>query len=136
MKVGDFGISKRLSHTRELASTAIGTPYYLSPEICREQRYGYKSDVWSLGCVLYEMTAQKHAFQGGDMRQLVLKILRGVYPPLPRAYTKPLHDLVGECLAVDPRKRPSVAAILSKPFLRSRVQRFAPAVAVSACVCV
>jgi NIMA (never in mitosis gene a)-related kinase len=86
LKIGDFGISKVLSNTGELAKTAIGTPYYLSPEICREKRYNNKSDIWSLGCILYEMAALKHAFEASDMRQLVVRILRGSYPPLPRTY--------------------------------------------------
>ncbi len=86
VKIGDFGISKRLNNTGELAKTAIGTPYYLSPEICRQKRYSFKSDVWSLGCVLYEMAAQKHAFQGNDMRQLVLRILKGTFAPLAKVY--------------------------------------------------
>lgn len=87
VKIGDFGISKRLNNTNELARTAIGTPYYLSPEICREKRYNFKSDIWSLGCVLYEMCAQKHAFQGSDMRQLVVRILKGSFPPVSKTYT-------------------------------------------------
>ncbi|CAF4224693.1 unnamed protein product, partial [Adineta steineri] len=60
-KLGDFGISKVLNTTCELARTQIGTPYYLSPEICQQRPYNNKSDVWSLGCVLYEVTTLKHA---------------------------------------------------------------------------
>ncbi|CAF4884646.1 unnamed protein product, partial [Rotaria magnacalcarata] len=60
-KLGDFGISKILNTTCELARTQIGTPYYLSPEICQQKPYNNKSDVWSLGCVLYEMATLKHA---------------------------------------------------------------------------
>ncbi len=86
VKIGDFGISKVLSNTGELAKTAIGTPYYLSPEICREQRYNNKSDIWSLGCILYEMTAMKRPFEGNDLRQLVMRILKGSVPPIPRSY--------------------------------------------------
>ena len=52
VKIGDFGISKWLSHTLDLATTAIGTPHYLSPEICRRQPYSHKSDMWSLGLKL------------------------------------------------------------------------------------
>ena len=57
-KLGDFGVSKVLAGTHQLASTAVGTPYYLSPEICENKPYDHKSDVWSLGCVLYELCAQ------------------------------------------------------------------------------
>ena len=55
-----------------------GTPYYLSPEICENKAYNNKSDVWSLGCVLYECLTLKHAFEAGNMKNLVLKIIRSV----------------------------------------------------------
>ena len=54
----------------------IGTPYYLSPEICENKAYNNKSDVWALGCVLYETLTLKHAFEAGNMKNLVLKIIR------------------------------------------------------------
>ena len=57
-----------------------GTPYYLSPEICENRPYNNKSDMWSLGCVLYELTTLKHAFEASNMKNLVFKIIRGVYP--------------------------------------------------------
>jgi len=56
VKIGDFGVSKTLQGT-ESANTMIGTPYYLSPEICAKERYTLKSDIWSLGCILYELAA-------------------------------------------------------------------------------
>lgn len=64
IKLGDFGIAKVLSNDGDMAKTVIGTPYYLSPEICEDKPYDKKSDVWSLGCVLYEMVTLKHAFDG------------------------------------------------------------------------
>ena len=58
IKIGDFGISKSLTHAFDLATTAIGTPHYLSPEICRQEPYNHKSDMWSLGdfCLEYKIT--------------------------------------------------------------------------------
>lgn len=53
IKIGDFGIARVLQHTYDCANTAIGTPYYLSPEICQEKPYNQKSDIWSLGCIFY-----------------------------------------------------------------------------------
>lgn len=61
----------------QLAATAVGTPYYLSPEICQNKRYNQKSDIWSLGCVLYEMTAGRHAFEAPNMRALIQKVRVG-----------------------------------------------------------
>ncbi len=55
--------------------TAIGTPYYLSPEICQEKPYNHKSDVWSVGCILYEMMNLSHAFDSISIKGLVIKIM-------------------------------------------------------------
>lgn len=66
-----------------MAKTAIGTPYYLSPEICEDKPYNLKSDIWSVGCILYEMMTLSHAFDALSMKGLVLKILRGIYPKPP-----------------------------------------------------
>ena len=71
-----------------------GTPYYLSPEICENKPYNNKSDLWAMGCVLYEMATLKHAFKAGSMKNLVLKILRGSYPPVHSRYTYDLRNLV------------------------------------------
>lgn len=55
VKIGDFGISKQLNSTQDKAMTLVGTPYYLSPEVCKNEPYTYKADIWALGCVLYEL---------------------------------------------------------------------------------
>ena len=62
VKLGDFGIAKVLSGTDENAMTVVGTPYYLSPEIIDEKPYNYKSDIWSLGVLLYELCALRPPF--------------------------------------------------------------------------
>lgn len=87
IKIGDFGIARVLQHTYDCAMTAIGTPYYLSPEICQEKPYNQKSDIWSLGCILYEMLTLRHAFDANSMKGLVLKILQGRYPQIPSHYS-------------------------------------------------
>ena len=124
VKVGDFGISKVMNSTVELARTCIGTPYYLSPEICEGRPYNHKSDVWSLGCVLYELVSLKHAFEAGNMNNLVLKIIKGSYPALPTKYTKELRNLVGILLKRQPKERPSVNEILKTPIIKARIERF------------
>ena len=82
LKLGDFGIARSLDGSADMAKTCIGTPYYLSPEICEGKPYNARSDVWSLGCVLYEMITLRHAFEAANMRSLVMKIIRGQYPPV------------------------------------------------------
>lgn len=79
IKLGDFGIAKVLQNTAEHASTIVGTPYYLSPEIIENKPYNFKSDMWSLGVLLYEMCALKPPFNGGSLHMLALQIVRGAY---------------------------------------------------------
>ncbi|XP_053501405.1 serine/threonine-protein kinase Nek1 isoform X4 [Ictalurus furcatus] len=124
VQLGDFGIARVLSSTVELARTCIGTPYYLSPEICENKPYNNKSDIWALGCVLYEMCTLKHAFEAGNMKNLVLNIIRGSYPPVSVHYSQDLRALLGLLFKRNPRERPSVGAILNKPFLARRIQKF------------
>ncbi|XP_058249336.1 serine/threonine-protein kinase Nek1 isoform X3 [Hemibagrus wyckioides] len=124
IQLGDFGIARVLNSTVELARTCIGTPYYLSPEICENKPYNNKSDIWALGCVLYEMCTLKHAFEAGNMKNLVLNIIRGSYPPVSVHYSQDLRALLGQLFKRNPRERPSVSAILDKPFLARRIQKF------------
>jgi NIMA (never in mitosis gene a)-related kinase len=71
----------------DCARTAIGTPYYFSPEICQNAPYNNKSDIWALGCVLYEFMTLKHAFDAADLASLMKKIIRGDFPALPLCYS-------------------------------------------------
>nr|ANM86797.1 Nek1 [Stygiella incarcerata] len=112
VKLGDFGIARILNSTQDLAKTVIGTPYYLSPEIVEDKPYHRKSDVWSLGCVLYEMATLKHAFDGQNLPALIMKIVRGKYPPIPSIYSTELRKLVDAMLQKDPMRRPSTTQIL------------------------
>ncbi|GAM22931.1 hypothetical protein SAMD00019534_061060 [Acytostelium subglobosum LB1] len=122
VKVGDMGIAKILNSDTSFARTVIGTPYYLSPEICEDRPYDHKSDIWSLGCVLYELATLKHAFNAGSLPALVLKILKGNYPPIPTMYSSDMRSLISFMLRTDPKQRPSVDNILSLPFIQTYVQ--------------
>ena len=116
-KLGDFGIAKVLDHTTQLSQTVVGTPYYLSPELCQGKPYNSKSDMWSLGCVLYEMCTFQHAFESNCMNGLVAKILRGRPSAIPAFYSQDLKDLVDSLLQKEPTKRPSVERVLKLEFL-------------------
>nr|XP_048703633.1 serine/threonine-protein kinase Nek1 isoform X4 [Caretta caretta] len=124
IQLGDFGIARVLNSTVELARTCIGTPYYLSPEICRNKPYNNKSDIWALGCVLYEMCTLKHAFEAGNMKNLVLKIISGSFPPVSLHYSYDLRYLLSQLFKRNPRDRPSVNSILEKIFIAKRVEKF------------
>ncbi|XP_037382319.1 serine/threonine-protein kinase Nek1 isoform X2 [Talpa occidentalis] len=124
VQLGDFGIARVLNSTVELARTYIGTPYYLSPEICENKPYNNKSDIWALGCVLYEMCTLKHAFEAGNMKNLVLKIISGSFPPVSLHYSSDLRSLLSQLFKRNPRARPSVNSILQKVFMAKRIEKF------------
>ncbi|XP_045319394.1 serine/threonine-protein kinase Nek1 isoform X13 [Leopardus geoffroyi] len=124
IQLGDFGIARVLNSTVELARTCIGTPYYLSPEICENKPYNNKSDIWALGCVLYEMCTLKHAFEAGSMKNLVLKIISGSFPPVSLHYSYDLRNLLSQLFKRNPRDRPSVNSILEKGFIAKRIEKF------------
>ncbi|XP_014821642.1 PREDICTED: serine/threonine-protein kinase Nek5 [Calidris pugnax] len=125
-KLGDFGIARQLNSTMEFAHTCVGTPYYLSPEICENRPYNNKTDIWSLGCVLYELCALKHPFEGNSLHQLVLKICRGRFHPVSPNYSYDLRILISQLFKISPRDRPSINSILRKPFLQKLVLKYLP----------
>jgi len=124
LKVGDFGIARTLNHSLELARTKAGTPYYMSPEVCNSMPYNDKSDVWSMGCVLYELAALDPPFHASNLLALVRNISQGDYQPLPASYSSGVGALVSACLRTDPSSRPAVRSLLTDyPILASRVDR-------------
>ena len=103
MKLGDLGIARVLDHTKEFAKTMVGTPYYLSPEIIAGKPYNFKSDIWSIGVLLYEMCALKPPFDGTSLHMLGMRISRGQYSPIPNCYSKDLKRLISSVLLTDQR---------------------------------
>ncbi|XP_068103801.1 uncharacterized protein [Hyperolius riggenbachi] len=124
IRLGDFGISKIMCNTMDMANTCIGTPYYLSPELCQDIPYSSKSDIWALGCVLYEMCALKPAFNATNLISLFYKIVKGEYAPLPDCYSSNLHLLVKSILDKCPDSRPSTNGILSLCFVQEHLKQF------------
>ncbi|CAD5115258.1 DgyrCDS4252 [Dimorphilus gyrociliatus] len=124
IKVGDLGIAKVLDNPNDMASTLIGTPYYMSPELFSNKPYNHKSDVWALGCCVYEMATLKHAFNAKDMNSLVYKILRGKLPSMPKIYSDELVTMIRAMLNQNPDKRPSVNRILKDPFIKKNIAIF------------
>ncbi|NXW80372.1 NEK4 kinase, partial [Hirundo rustica] len=124
IKVGDLGIAKVLENQYDMASTLIGTPYYMSPELFSNKPYNYKSDVWALGCCVYEMATLKHAFNAKDMNSLAYRIIEGKLPPMPKDYSPQLVEIIQTMLSKKPEERPSVKSILRQPYIKQQIALF------------
>ncbi len=121
-KIGDLNVSKV---TRAgVGHTQTGTPYYASPEVWNDSPYDNKSDIWSLGCVLYEMITLKPPFRAQDMEGLYKRIIKGQYNRIPDRFSNDLFTIVQFLLQVNPRLRPSCEQILNHPIVQKRIEYF------------
>ena len=112
-KIGDLGVAKILENTNH-AMTFIGTPYYVSPEMCRNKPYNEKSDIWALGCILYELLTFNHPFTATNQAALFIKILNNKYNPFPPGVPEDLKNMVDFILEKDYELRPSMADIITR----------------------
>lgn len=116
IKLGDMNVAKIAKN--DLAKTQIGTPYYLAPEIWKNETYGYKCDIFSTGCVLYEMTCLRVPFQGNSMQELFKKVSCGIIARIPEEYSNDLYVIIKLCLTINPKIRPTVDELLDHPIVR------------------
>lgn len=119
VKVGDFGLAKRLPSASKYATTNVGTPFYMSPEMINAAQYNEKSDIWALGCLVYELAALAPPFDASNHLSLAMKINAGKFSRIPRQYTDELHAAVAWCLRLDPARRPCVDDLERLPRLRA-----------------
>ena len=111
IKLADLNVSKVAK--QGLVSTQTGTPYYASPEVWKDKPYDSRSDIWSLGWVLYEMTTLKPPFVAKDMKSLYLKVIRGSYSSIPKIFSSDLENVIAMCLRISPVKRPTADVLLN-----------------------
>ncbi|XP_072906990.1 serine/threonine-protein kinase Nek2 isoform X1 [Hemitrygon akajei] len=112
VKLGDFGLARILQHDTSFARTFVGTPYYMSPEQFNHMSYNEKSDIWSLGCLLYELCALTPPFTAFNQKELAEKIREGKFRRIPFRYSDELNDLLGRMLNLKDYLRPSVEELM------------------------
>ena len=121
-KLGDFGFAKAISNQSMYAHTYLGTPFYMSPEQINESEYNEKSDIWSLGCIVYEMAALAPPFHADNQLALAMKIKQGVFKRLPSRYSDELMRAVRWMLKVEAVERPNVEDLLNLPHVSMRLR--------------
>ena len=125
VRLGDFGVCRILSNRNSLASTTVGTPYYMAPEIIMGKPYSNKSDIWALGVVIYELCKLERLFHADNLPALIMRIANESIP-IPRissTYSEELSEFVSQLLTRDPAARPSVSQCLAFPFLKTSVAK-------------
>ena len=122
VKLGDLNVSKI---TRKgMGYTQTGTPYYASPEVWKDRPYDSKSDIWSLGCVIYEMCALNPPFRAQSMEDLFKKVIRGYYPDISNKYSKDLSEILKLMIQIEVGARPSCEELLKMPLIKKRIEFF------------
>ena len=123
VKIGDLNVSKILTKM-VTTNTQTGTPYFASPEIWNDQPYDYKCDIWSVGCIIYEMASLHVPFRGVSMQNLYKNVLRGIYQQIPFRYSDDLKQIIKSILVVNPKKRPSAKELLENPIIKKKIEEF------------
>jgi serine/threonine protein kinase len=123
VKIGDLGVAKLLDTSTAFAKTIVGTPYYLSPELCADKPYRDKSDCWALGVLLYECCTLKHPFEARNQCALIMKIIQAqVEPPSSSLVSSGLTTLILWLLQKDPTHRPTIEELLNESVIREKLR--------------
>ncbi|KAL7744260.1 hypothetical protein ACLKA6_009218 [Drosophila palustris] len=117
VKLGDFGLARVLRRDQSFAASFVGTPHYMSPELVKGRQYDRKSDVWAVGCLIYELCALRPPFRGRAFAQLSDNIAHGQFSCIPGVYSSDLQSIIGFMLAVDHEQRPGIEVITRHPLL-------------------
>ena len=120
VKIGDLNVSKIIG--KSMAITQTGTPYYASPEIWNDHPYDYKCDIWSAGCIIYEMASLKMPFRGTSMQILYNNVMKGNFDPIPSRYSNDLMEIIKFILTKNPRKRPSAEELLKNRIILDKME--------------
>ena len=119
-KIGDMNVSKVMKEKELLTQT--GTPYYASPEVWRDEPYSYKSDLWSIGCVIYELCALRPPFKGKDLDELFLNVCKGKVDRISHVYSDDLWKMILMLLQVEVKKRCDCDKFLNSKLITRKIQ--------------
>jgi serine/threonine protein kinase len=104
--------------SHDFASTYVGTPFYMSPEICAAEQYSLFSDIWAFGCIMYELCSREPPFNAKTHLELIQKIRLGKIKPLSSVYSRELQETIASCLRVNPHSRPDTSQLLNLPMVK------------------
>ena len=125
IRIGDFGIAKGYNQNQDLGGSLIGTPLYMAPEVYNSsKKYSFRSDIWSLGCCIFEMCNLKNAFEAKSWNAVFVKVNKGQRAPLNNKYSIDMKNLVDSMLSINGKNRPTIASILEKPFMKPVVGNY------------
>ena len=120
LKIGDLNVSKLSKHN--YARTKTGTPFYLAPEVWEDRPYDYKCDIWSLGCIIYELCTMSPPFRGTNFKNLYQNIKKGEYNPIPKEYSNDMNQIIRMMLTSNPNKRYSAKELLNSDIIKNRIK--------------
>ena len=121
-KLGDMNVSKVIKE--KFLTTQTGTPYYASPEVWKDEPYSYKSDLWSIGCVIYEMCALRPPFNGKDLDELFENVCRGKIKRISNFYSDDLWNMILMLLQNDVEKRVDCNGFLNSDLVKNKINEF------------
>ena len=120
IKIGDLNVS--IIAKKNLAVTQTGTPYYAAPEVWENESYNNKCDIWSIGCIAYEMAALHIPFRRTSIHQLQENIIKGKYVEIPNIYSNDLKNIIKLILCLNPLKRPSANDLLNNEIIKNKIK--------------
>ena len=119
-KIGDMNVSKVIKE--KVLRTQTGTPYYASPEVWKDEPYSYKSDLWSIGCVIYELCALRPPFKGKDLDELYSNVCKGNLERISHIYSDDLWKMILMLLQVDVKKRVDCNEFLDSKLIMKKIK--------------
>ena len=119
LKIGDLNVSKLAKNN--MAKTQTGTPFYLAPEIWKDLPYDYKCDIWSVGCIIYELCTSRPPFRGTSLKELCHNVMTGYYLPI-SGFSNDMREIISKMLIVDPKRRYSTDELLNCEIIKKRIK--------------